>query len=55
MGDHVIVKIFPWKGVLRFQKWGKLGPPFIGPFRITARVGKVAYRFELLGRIERDS
>nr|GEW45299.1 putative reverse transcriptase domain-containing protein [Tanacetum cinerariifolium] len=40
--DHV-----PWKGVICFRKRGKFRPRYIGPFRITDRVGKVAYRIEL--------
>ena len=42
-----MLKVSPWKGVIRFRKRGKLSPRFIGPFPIVARVGKVAYRLEL--------
>ncbi|GKB62623.1 putative reverse transcriptase domain-containing protein [Tanacetum coccineum] len=47
VGDKVMLKVSPWKGVIRFSKWGKLNPRYIGPFRILTKVGTIAYRLEL--------
>ncbi|KAJ9556968.1 hypothetical protein OSB04_011582 [Centaurea solstitialis] len=47
LGDKVLLKMSPWKGVIHFRKRGKLGSRFIGPFKIIARVGRVAYWLEL--------
>ena len=47
VGDAVFLKVAPLKGVMRFGKKGKLSPRFIGPFEITERIGKVAYRLAL--------
>nr|GEX37250.1 reverse transcriptase domain-containing protein [Tanacetum cinerariifolium] len=46
-GYHVMLKVVPWKGVVRFRKKGKLAPRFVGPFEITERIGSVAYRLRL--------
>ena len=43
----VFLKVAPWKGIIRFQKKGKLNLRYNGPFRILERIGQVAYRLEL--------
>ncbi|GJV18646.1 putative reverse transcriptase domain-containing protein [Tanacetum coccineum] len=47
VGDYILLKVSPWKGVVRFGKKGKLAPRFVGPFEITEKVGPVAYRLDL--------
>ncbi|GJR31917.1 putative reverse transcriptase domain-containing protein [Tanacetum coccineum] len=46
IGDKVMLKVSPWKGVIRFGKQGKINPRYIGPFKIIDKVGTVAYRLE---------
>nr|GEW67760.1 putative reverse transcriptase domain-containing protein [Tanacetum cinerariifolium] len=48
VGDYVLLKVSPWKGVVRFEKKGKLAPRFVGPFEIIEKVGHVAYQLDLL-------
>ncbi|GKB50000.1 hypothetical protein Tco_0900753 [Tanacetum coccineum] len=51
VGDRVMLKVSPWKGVIRFGKWGKLNPHYIRPFKILAKVGTVSYRLELTDQL----
>ncbi|GJS62165.1 putative reverse transcriptase domain-containing protein [Tanacetum coccineum] len=53
VGDKVMLKVSPWKGVIRFGKQGKLNPRYIGPFKILAKVGTLAYRLELPEQLSR--
>nr|GEU34859.1 putative reverse transcriptase domain-containing protein [Tanacetum cinerariifolium] len=47
VGDFVMLKVSPWKGVMRFKNKGKLSPRFLGPFKILKKVDEVAYVLEL--------
>ncbi|GKA23357.1 putative reverse transcriptase domain-containing protein [Tanacetum coccineum] len=47
VGDQVLLKVSPWKSVVRFGKKGKLAPRYVGPFEILERIGLVAYRLRL--------
>ncbi|GJW68470.1 reverse transcriptase domain-containing protein [Tanacetum coccineum] len=47
VGDQVLLKVSPRKGVVRFGKKGKLAPRYVGPFEILERIGPIAYRLRL--------
>ena len=46
-GEQAYLRVTPMKGTHRFGIKGKLAPRYIGPFRILARRGEVAYQLEL--------
>ncbi|GJR43477.1 putative reverse transcriptase domain-containing protein [Tanacetum coccineum] len=52
-GDKVMLKVSPWKGVVRFGKRGKLNPRYVGPFKVLEKVGEVAYKLELPEELSR--
>ncbi|GJX51051.1 putative reverse transcriptase domain-containing protein [Tanacetum coccineum] len=47
VGDYVLLKVSPYKGVVRFRMKGKLAPIFVGPFEIIKKVVPVTYRLDL--------
>ncbi|GJV04243.1 hypothetical protein Tco_1337812 [Tanacetum coccineum] len=51
--DRVMLKVSPWKGVVRFGKRGKLNPRYFGPFKVLAKVGKVSNKLELPQELSR--
>ncbi|XP_070014471.1 uncharacterized protein [Nicotiana sylvestris] len=47
VGEKVLLKILPIKGVMRFGKKGKLSPRYIGPFEMLQRIRDVVYKLAL--------
>ncbi|GJU53573.1 putative reverse transcriptase domain-containing protein [Tanacetum coccineum] len=53
VGDKVILKVSPWKGVVHFGKHRKLNPRYVGPFKVLEKVGELAYKLELPEELSR--
>ncbi|GJY26643.1 putative reverse transcriptase domain-containing protein [Tanacetum coccineum] len=53
VGDKVMLKVLPWKGVVHFGKRGKLNPRYVGPFKVLEKVRSVAYKLELPQELSR--
>nr|GEZ49637.1 hypothetical protein [Tanacetum cinerariifolium] len=51
VGDYVLLKVAPWKCVVRFGKKEKLAPRFVRPFEIFEKVCHVAYQLDLPGEL----
>ncbi|GJY32203.1 putative reverse transcriptase domain-containing protein [Tanacetum coccineum] len=53
VGDKVMLKVSPWKGVVRFGKRGKLNPRYVGPFKVLEKVRSITYKLELPEELSR--
>nr|GFA77364.1 putative reverse transcriptase domain-containing protein [Tanacetum cinerariifolium] len=48
-----MLKVSPWKGVVRFRKLGKLNPRYVGPFKVLKKIRNVAYKLKLPEELSR--
>nr|GFC26459.1 putative reverse transcriptase domain-containing protein [Tanacetum cinerariifolium] len=53
VGDKVMLKVLPWKGVVHFGKRGKLNRRYVGPFKVLEMIGDVAYKLDLPEELSR--
>nr|GFA30554.1 reverse transcriptase domain-containing protein [Tanacetum cinerariifolium]GFA30560.1 reverse transcriptase domain-containing protein [Tanacetum cinerariifolium] len=53
VGDKVMLKVSPWKGVVHFGKQWKLNPRYVRPFKVLKKVEAVAYKLELPQELSR--
>ncbi|GJW76605.1 hypothetical protein Tco_0138287 [Tanacetum coccineum] len=54
VGDKVMLKVSPWKGVVRLMENGELKTRrYVGPFKVLRKVGEVAYKLELPEELSR--
>ncbi|GJT96855.1 putative reverse transcriptase domain-containing protein [Tanacetum coccineum] len=53
VGDRVMLKVSPWKGVVRFGKRGELNLRHVGPFKVLEKGGSFAYKLELPQELSR--
>ncbi|GJW19819.1 hypothetical protein Tco_0027255 [Tanacetum coccineum] len=53
VGDKVMLKVSPWKGVVRFGKRGKLNSRYVGPLKVLEKIRSVVYKLELPQELSR--
>ncbi|GKC59320.1 hypothetical protein Tco_1086918, partial [Tanacetum coccineum] len=53
VGNRVMLKVSPWKGVVRLGKRGKINPRYVRPFKALAKVGAIAYKLEMPQELSR--
>ncbi|GKD57935.1 putative reverse transcriptase domain-containing protein [Tanacetum coccineum] len=53
VGDRVMLKVSPWKGIVHFGKRGKLNLRYVGPFKVLEKVGSIAYKLEVPQKLSR--